>query len=84
MYEQSKLMNQTTYGNMASKIDTTNLIDQAAAFTIDGGVETPSGLTHGNSTAQLKNSSTNYQASFDQYFLGGANSSKKHLATLDN
>ena len=43
-------MNQTAFENMSRPpIDTTNILTQAAAYTVnDGGTETPEGLTENN------------------------------------
>ena len=66
-------------------MDTSNILTQAAAYT-EGRETTPVGIstTENNSTIRNnKNSTINFQSSFDQYFLGGARSSKKHLSTLN-
>ena len=46
-------------------IDTSNILTQAAAYTGNGGGDTPVGITENNSTAQIKRSTTNFQSSFD-------------------
>ena len=41
-------MNQTAFENMNKPIDTTNILTQAAAYTVNDGNETPEGLTENN------------------------------------
>ena len=73
-------MNQTAYENMNSQsVDTSNILTQAAAYTVnDGGTETPVDIVENHNNQTTKN----FQSSFDKYFLGGAHSSNKHLKTL--
>lgn len=77
-------MNQTALENMNPHVDTSNILTQAAAYTINDGGNTPVRMARIDTNDINKNSTISFQKSFDQYYLGGANSSNKHLKTLTN
>ena len=59
-------MNQTAYENLHKPVDTSNILTQAAAYTINDGRETtPIGITENNTTVRNYKATNTFQSSLD-------------------